>query len=188
MRNKWVVVIVGAIGVSIGAAGAAAQGPMGVGGGSVGGGAPAAAPKTESSHPSHSYNPLNWVKKGPKSATEELDAKGEQDFQLTSRLRTLGVLPAKADLKDVCSAFKELGECVAALHASHNLGVNYSCLKWDVTGAKPSADASSCTAPASGKAMSLGNAIHALKPGANAKAETKNAEKQAHDDLKEVKM
>lgn len=180
MKNIWIVVVVAAIGVSVGAVRAAAQGPAGAG-------AQTAGTRAESSHASRSYNPLKWVKKGPKSAAEQLDANSDQDNKLTAKLQGQGLLPANTDLKDACSAFKDLGECVAALHVSHNLGLKFNCLKWDLTGAQPSTDASSCTGPAGRKAMSLGNAIHALKPDADAKAEAKYAEKQARDDLKEVK-
>jgi hypothetical protein len=47
-----------------------------------------------------------------------------------------------------------------------------------------STEISSCKGLTGGKAMSLSQAIHALKPDADAKGEAKNAEKQAHDDLK----
>jgi hypothetical protein len=52
-----------------------------------------------------------------------------------------------------------------------------------MTAVHSSADISSCKATGD-KAMSLSKAIHALKPDADAKGEAKNAEKQAHDDLK----
>jgi hypothetical protein len=57
-------------------------------------------------------------------------------------------------------------------------------MKSNLTGVQTSADMSSCKGSAGDKAMSLSKAIHAMKPDADAKAETKTAEKQAKDDLK----
>jgi hypothetical protein len=96
------------------------------------------------------------------------------------------VLPADADLQGTCSTFKDLGDCVAALHAGHNLGLNFNCLKSDLTGVQTSVDMSSCTSATNGKPMSLRKAIHALKPDADAKAQEKNAEKQSREDLSEA--
>src|SRR6266851_3985123 len=86
---------------------------------------------------------------------------------------------------DACAPFTALNECVAALHASHNLGLDFNCLRADVTGVLTGADLSGCTG-AGEKALSLTKAIHALKPDAKAKGEAKNAEQQAKDDLKEL--
>jgi hypothetical protein len=60
-------------------------------------------------------------------------------------------------------------------------------LKWDVTGVQPgSGSVSSCSSPESGKALSLAKAIQTLKPEADAKAEAKNAEKRAQEDIKDA--
>jgi len=56
-----------------------------------------------------------------------------------------------------------LDDCVASLHASNNLQIKFNCLKWNMTGVRPSGDVKSCGAPL--KAMSLDKAIYALKPG-----------------------
>jgi hypothetical protein len=45
---------------------------------------------------------------------------------------------------------------------------------------------SGCKGTPGTKIMSLSSAIRAMKPEANAKAEEKNAEKQAREDLKEA--
>ncbi|MHB8500385.1 MAG: hypothetical protein ACYDCG_10740 [Candidatus Acidiferrales bacterium] len=129
-------------------------------------------------------NPIKWVKKEPKSASDQFNSKDEQDQKLTASLQSQGVLPANADAKSVCENFKALDECVAALHASKNLGVDFNCLKSNLTGVQTSADMSSCKGSAGDKAMSLSRAIHAMKPEADAKTEAKNAEKQAKEDLK----
>jgi hypothetical protein len=178
MKRLVLVVAVAMLSVSNGANRAAAQGPQGAG-----------AASASSSSPSftHSLNPIKWVKKDPKSADDQLDAKDEQDKRLTATLQSQGVLAENTDAKSACENFKALDECVAALHASKNLGLDFNCLKSNLTGVQTSADMSTCQGSAGDKAMSLGKAIHAMKPDANAKTEAKNAEKQAKDDLKASK-
>jgi len=156
---------------------AVAQGPQGAGASVAAGSAP-----SSSSNSSHSLNPIKWVKKSHKPA-EDPAAKDEQGKKLNDKLQSQGLLPANTDLKTACGNFKTQENCVAALHVSHNLGVDFNCLKSDLTGVQTSADMSGCKGTAGTKAMSLSSAIHAIKPEANAKAEAKNAEKQAHDDL-----
>jgi hypothetical protein len=76
------------------------------------------------------------------------------------------------DAQTACSGFKNLGQCVAAAHVAKNLNIpgGFDALKAKMTGTG---------------AMSLGKAIQSLAPDANAKAETKKANKQASDDMKE---
>jgi hypothetical protein len=175
MKKLVLVVAAAMISVSLGAGRAAAQGPQGAGAGSA---------SSSSSGGTHSLNPIKWVKKDPKSASDQLDAKDEQDKKLTANLQAQGVLPANTDAKSACENFKALDECVAALHASKNVGVDFNCLKSNLTGVQTSADMSSCKGSAGDKSMSLSKAIHAMKPDADAKAAAKTAEKQAKDDLK----
>jgi hypothetical protein len=175
MRKLILVVAVAMLGLSYGAERAAAQGPQGAG---------AASAVSDSPSITHSLNPIRWVKKDPKSANDQLDAKDEQDKKLTASLQSQGLLPANTDAKSACDNFKALDECVAALHASKNVGLDFNCLKSNLTGVQTSADMSSCKGSAGDKAMSLSKAIHAMKPDADAKSEAKNAEKQAKDDLK----
>jgi hypothetical protein len=131
-----------------------------------------------------SYNPVHWIKKGP-TASEQLAANGEESKKLTSELRAL--LPAKTKLEDACTAFRQLSDCVAALHVSHNLRIKFNCLKWDMTGVQPvSGNVSSCTAPDHAKGLSLAKAIQSLKPDADAKAEAKTAERRAQEDIKDA--
>src|SRR5277367_991295 len=176
MKKLVLIVAVTMISVSFGAGRAAAQGPQGAGAGS--------ASSSSSSGSTHSLNPIKWVKKDPKSASDQLDAKDEEDKKLTASLQAQGVLAANTDAKSACENFKALDECVAALHASKNVGVDFNCLKSDLTGVQTGADMSSCKGSAGEKSMTLSKALHAMKPDADAKAEAKNAEKQAKDDLK----
>ncbi len=76
------------------------------------------------------------------------------------------------DAQTACNGFKNLGQCVAAAHVAKNLDIpgGFDALKAKMTGTG---------------AVSLGKAIEALAPDANAKSETKKATKQASDDLKE---
>ena len=76
------------------------------------------------------------------------------------------------DAQTACSGFKNLGQCVAAAHGAKNLDIpgGFDALKAKVTGTG---------------SMSLGKAIAQLSPNANAKSETKKANKQADDDMKD---
>jgi hypothetical protein len=131
-----------------------------------------------------SYNPIHWIKKGP-TASEQLAANGDQSKKLASELQA--ILPPKTKLEDACTAFRQLGECVASLHVSHNLKIKFNCLKWDVTGVQPGkGNVSSCSAPEGGKALGLTKAIQTLKPEVDAKAEAKSAERRAQEDIKDA--
>ena len=158
--------------LTAGAERAAAQGPAGAG---------AAAAAQDSSH---SINPINWVKKDSKNSTEALGSRTDVEKRLTPNLRVQGVLAANATTTDACAPFTALDACLAVLHASHNLGVDFNCLRADVTGVHTSADTSGCKVADGEKAQSLNKAIHQLRPDANAKQAAKDAEQQAKDDLK----
>ena len=93
-------------------------------------------------------------------------SKLSSNSQLASKLQAL--LPPGTDLQTAAQGFKNLGQFVAAVHVSKNLGIPFDQLKSKMTGSD---------------AVSLGKAIHQLQPSANAKAATKQAEKQAHQDL-----
>jgi hypothetical protein len=77
------------------------------------------------------------------------------------------------DAATACGGFKNMGQCVAAAHVAKNLNIpgGFDALKAKMTGTG---------------SMSLGKAIESLAPEANAKAESKRANKQASDDLKET--
>jgi hypothetical protein len=162
------------ISLSVGAERAAAQGPAGSG---------AAAAAQESSH---SLNPVRWVKKDSKNSTEAPGSRSEAEKKLTPSLQAQGLLAANATAGDACASFTTLDACLATLHASHNLGVDFNCLRADVTGVHTSADVSGCKVVDEEKAQGLSKAIHQLKPDANAKQATKDAEQQAKDDLKGI--
>ena len=162
------------ISLTVGAERVAAQGPAGSG---------AAAAAQESSR---SLNPINWVKKDSKNSTEAPGSRSEAEKKLTPSLQAQGLLAANVTASDACAPFTALDGCLAALHASHNLGVDFNCLRADVTGVHTSVDVSGCKVADGEKAQGLNKAIHQLKPDASAKQATKDAEQQAKDDLKGI--
>lgn len=72
-----------------------------------------------------------------------------------------------------CGGFKNIGQCVAAAHVAKNLNIpgGFEAVKAKITGSG---------------AVSLGKAIKELAPDADAKAESRKAEKQASEDLNEA--
>jgi hypothetical protein len=157
--------------ISFGAQVTSAQGPAGAG-------AAGAAQDTPIS-----LNPIKWVKKDPKNSDAPAN-RTDAEKKLTPVLQGQGVLPATLTSTEACSPFTALDGCLAALHASHNLGVDFNCLRAGVTGVHVTADLGGCKLGE--KAQSLNRAIHELKPDANAKQAAKDAEQQAKDDLKNV--
>ena len=91
-----------------------------------------------------------------------------QNTKLAQKLQSL--LPAGTDLQTAAQGFKNLGQFVAAVHVSHNLGIPFDQLKAKMQG-PPS--------------ESLGKAIQQLKPTADSKTETKKATKEAGTDIKD---
>ena len=164
------------ISLTVGAERAAVQGPAGVG---------ASAAAQDSSPSLHSLNPIKWVKKDSKNSTDTLGSRSEVEKKLTPSLQARGILAANATATDACAPFTALDECLAALHASHNLGVDFNCLRANTTGVHTGADVSGCKV-ADGETQGLNKAIHQLKPDVNAKRATKDAEQQAKDDLKGI--
>jgi len=96
-----------------------------------------------------------------------LAAKLAKNTQLASKLQAL--LPPGTNLTAAAAGFKNLGQFVAAVHAAKDLGIPFDQLKAKLTG--PGAE-------------NLGKAITDLKPGIDAKAALKQAEKEAKLDLK----
>ena len=92
----------------------------------------------------------------------------DPNSKLSQNLQKL--LPTGTTPQQACSGFKNLGQCVAAIHVSNNLGISFTDLKTKMTGSSPE---------------SLGKAIQDLKPSADSKTETKKANQQAQDDMKQ---
>ncbi len=139
-----------------------------------------------SSTPWYKHNPLKLVKRY-KSANDELASDGHLEDHLTKQLRIQGLLPENKELQVVCSDFRDLPNCIAVLRLTHSLKVEFTCLKWNVTGAKPKSVADSCAGPAGGKAMPLGRALDLLKPDVDSTKEARTALKKAHDDIRDAR-
>lgn len=134
------------------------------------------------------YNKVNPARlfKHYKSANDQLASDGHLEDKLSKQLRLQGLLAEDRELQDVCSEFKDLPNCVAVLRLSVSLPVEFTCLKWNVTGVKPKAVADSCAGPAGGKAMPLDRALDLLKPKLDVRTEASKALKKAHDDIKDA--
>ena len=185
MKRSLLVVAVLILSVSLfltaGAERVAAQGPAGAGASTAAQGSSS----SSSSHSSHSLNPIKWVKKD-KGSQDSNGNRSDIEKKLTPKLQAQGVLPANSNATDSCAPFTALNECLAALHASHNLGLEFNCLRANVTGVHTNADLSGCKGAIGDKAQSLHKAIHEQNPNADAKGATKTAEQQAKDDLKNL--
>lgn len=168
--------------MTVGAGRAAAQGPAGAGASA------STQQSSDSSHSSHSLNPIKWVKKDKdsKNSAGSNGSRSDVEKKLTPKLQAEGLLPANSNATDACSPFTALSECLAALHASRNLGLDFKCLRANVTGVHANADLSGCKGAVGDKAQSLNKSIHEMNPSADAKGATKNAEQQAKDDLKDL--
>src|SRR3989475_9809221 len=103
---------------------------------------------------------------------QKIDTILKKNSAISGKLQTLTGMPAQ----QACTGFKNLGQCVAAAHVSKNLGINFACLKADMTGQAP-AQGSSCPTGTGSKSMSLGKAIQTLSPNANHKLEAKKGVK-----------
>jgi hypothetical protein len=98
---------------------------------------------------------------------EILSNRIERNEKLHTRVKPL--LPPGTNLSQASTGFKNEGQFIAALHVSKNLGIPFSDLQAKMTGSNP---------------MTLGEAVKALKPTANAASEAAKAESQAAETLK----
>ena len=133
------------------------------GGGGSGMGNPHASASSSSTHGNSGKMDAG---SGPKSPAELLS----HNTKLSNKLS--GLLPAGTNLQTASQGFKNLGQFVAAVHVSHNLGIPFDQLKAKMIGPPKE---------------SLGQAIHALKPATNSKEETRKGEKQAKQDMDDSK-
>jgi hypothetical protein len=87
--------------------------------------------------------------------------------QLAAKLTPL--LPKGMTLQTAAAGFKNQGQFIAALHVSKNLNIPFAKLKAEMTGKDHD---------------SLGQAIHELRPDADATRAAKHAESEAAEDAK----
>jgi hypothetical protein len=101
------------------------------------------------------------------TTTNPIATRISRNPQLATRLTRM--LPDGMTLATASSGFRNQGQFIAALHVSQNQGIKFTDLKDAMTG--PSA-------------MSLGQAIHTLRPSANADDAVRRANHQAQADLR----
>ncbi len=99
----------------------------------------------------------------PSSPGSVLSRNSSLSGALTKALGKSGI--TVTDLASTCSKFKNLGQCIAALHINHKFS---NCTLADLSGAK-----------------NLGQGIQGCNPQADAKTEARNASKQANQEIKE---
>jgi len=118
---------------------------------------------------------------GKKTPDQLLNQNTKLSDHLSSLLTKMGV---NATPQQACANFKNLGQCVAAIHVANNLGIDFNKLACDMT-LKP-VTTSTCPAGTGtgSKGISLGASIDALKPGTDGKTETNKAVTQANQDMK----
>ena len=106
----------------------------------------------------------------------EFNERIQNDAAFRSKIQSL--LPPGADIKTAESGFRNHGQFIAALHVSKNLMIPFDQLKARMTGVSVNAAGQTTNSTP----MSLGKAIHALRPDLptnQANEEAKRAEKQA---------
>lgn len=121
-------------------------------------------------HPANSNANSHDSAKGSGGKESSVSDRLQDNTKLSSKLQ--GLLPPGTNLQQAAQGFKNLGQFVAAVHVSHNLGIPFDQLKAKMIGPPKE---------------SLGEAIHALKPAASSKEETKKADKQAKQDMDDSK-
>lgn len=109
--------------------------------------------------------------KGSASKESSVSDHLQDNTKLASKLQNL--LPQGTNLQQAAQGFKNLGQFVAAVHVSHNLGIPFDQLKAKLMG--PPTE-------------SLGKAIHSLKPDVKSSTEAKKAQNQAKQDMNDSKQ
>jgi hypothetical protein len=97
---------------------------------------------------------------GSSASSAALASPAEQNTRLAA------AVPPGMSAQEACTGFKSISACATTLHAAQNLNIPFADLKSKVTGGQK-----------------LAAAIHELQPDANAQAEVRRAEEQAHSDL-----
>ena len=139
----------------------------------------------------NSHGAMNSPNAGPNSSSsaspmDVLSHNSKLDSTLTTKLQSKNLLPAGTDLSSACSGFRNLGQCIAAIHVSHNLNLSFACLKADMTGQAPATGTNCPAGTGIGSKLSFGKSIQTLAPNANANVEAKTGTKQADSDIKEA--
>ncbi len=93
--------------------------------------------------------------------------------QLASRITTL--LPSGLTLDQASAGFRNQGQFIAAVHVSHNLNIPFADLKSAMVGTTGSSGAT--------RPLSLGQAIHQLRPNVDADDAAKRGVSEADNDI-----
>jgi hypothetical protein len=104
---------------------------------------------------------------GGQKTPSELLQQNKNLFSKLNAILTKEGLTA-TEIQQAPNGFKNLGQFVAAVHVSENLGISFTQLKTDMMNGD-----------------SLGKAIHAIKPAVDSQAESKKGLKQANEDIKD---
>jgi hypothetical protein len=124
----------------------------------------AAASSHSTSTPSSSTTTTSKTPTTPSPSTSTnlspVQLKLQSHTQLASKLQTR--LPSSTNVVTAASGFRNLGQFVAAVNVSHNLGIPFTQLKTDMVT----------------KHMSLGQSIQALRPSVNSTKEVDRAQTQ----------
>ena len=127
------------------------------------GGGVGASPHAVSAHPAR---PTKGSTGGQKTPSELLQQNKNLSSKLDAILAKQGLTTTQ--IQQAPNGFKNLGQFVAAVHVSQNLGIPFTQLKTDMMNGD-----------------SLGKAIHAIKPAVDSQAESKKGLKQANEDIKD---
>src|SRR5260370_980187 len=127
------------------------------------GGGVGASPHAVSARPASSTKGSTGGQKTPSQLLQ-------QNKNLSSKLNAILAKQGltTTEIQQAPNGFKNLGQFVAAVHVSQNLGISFTALKTDIS-----------------KGDSLGQAIHAIKPDVDSQAESKKGLKQANADIKD---
>ncbi len=166
---KRLTLVLAAVAVAFYLGGTPALAQHGHGGGSTGHSGPSVG--EPSGHPGSGSEPGRPSSPNTNSSVSTRLAHNDKLADKLEKLTNMNL----SQLQTACSGFKNLGQCVAAVHVWHNLGLQSKTPS--ISFATWASDIKS--------AGSLGKAIQNVDPSANAKAEAKKGQRQANDDLKE---
>lgn len=121
----------------------------------------------QSTPPQTQIQPAPQTEPTPAPAADPPVASDTHTTAVSGNTRLAALVPAGVTPEDACRGFKDLSECSAALHVAQNLNISFADLKDRMT-----------------NGQSLGTAIHALKPKADARKAAQRAEEQAREDLR----
>lgn len=120
-------------------------------------------------HAGHMAEAHSTTSRTGKTAADRLQHNPRLSSKLDSILKSENP-PVTTDLQTLASGFKNMGQFVAAVHVSKNLGIPFDQLKSTMVGPP---------------AKSLGQAIHTIKPDVDSKAEARKGTHEANEDIKE---